>query len=1027
MINERKSCCSTGSAAILILCLILTQTGIAATGDVYFNTTYQQLLGFGGAAVYDVSNLVVHEDREEIYDLLFQELGIEILRIRNTYDYSSGSGDLSATATIIAEAREPNRSPNLKIELVPWSPAYYVKSNNNESEGGTLAGGPSNYVYDDYADWWYESLTEWSNHDVEPDYISLQNEPDIETDYDSCYFSPTENSTYAGYDQAFEAVYNKLYSQMGSSMPQMWAPCTMGFGNSIAYIEALIDIGQIDNVDGFSYHLYSDGSYDNPDGMITGMEDYAEDYGYKPLHMTEYVKLGTTPNFDMGLKFAHHIYNCLYYEGVTSFFNWTLFRGPSPNGGGIVTMTSSTDYVIRPQYWFLKHYAHFTDENWYLVDTSLGGTGSDNLRMAAFQSPDNSKLTIVITNISTSSTSLTLTVNGFSHDNSEVYRSSETENWLYLGTYISSLSLPAESITTIALSSSGPMQTLNCSSTTGGSVIIPGEGDYQYSQGSDVTIIAEADQYYHFLDWTGTAVDACDVADPYAESTTVTMDANYTVVANFEADPPDVTPPEPNPMTWASVPQATGSSSIIMTASDANDDSPPVQYYFECITDSDANSGWQEDKTYIAQNLNPNTQYTFRIRARDSYLTPNKTAWSSEESATTEPPSTDVEIIGDWETGTTHAKEAGTNRVLIFVAHSEEQGVISLNSVTYGGQTMTKISDEIVGDDYRAYVAAYILDETGIAAATSGTFNPTWSTTPDDVSYGSVFLENVDQTAPVGPNDANGTPENSPNPITTTALPTEDGDMVFVAATCGNTGNYTVNNDFNEPLEHDMASSTGTDGYKPAIGVDETPSVTHSGPNRQVIIGFVIQAEAGIINIPPAAPTGLVATAGNETVGLDWNDNIEPDVAGYNVYRSTISGSGYVKQNGPIVSLSEYTDDMVTNSTTYYYVVKAVDTNDLESGYSNEDSATPDYQNCADVQAGGDGLASDLDGDCYVNYVDLEIIAYYWLDTDCSTSGDCEGADFEPDDDVDFIDFSTFGLQWMYCNDPEDPSCTPTR
>ena len=105
---------------IVILCLFITQTGIAATGQVDYTIAYQELDGFGGAAVYDVSNLITHEDREEIYDLLFAELGIEILRIRNTYGYSTGSGDLTATAAIVAEAREPNRNPNLKLELVPW-------------------------------------------------------------------------------------------------------------------------------------------------------------------------------------------------------------------------------------------------------------------------------------------------------------------------------------------------------------------------------------------------------------------------------------------------------------------------------------------------------------------------------------------------------------------------------------------------------------------------------------------------------------------------------------------------------------------------------------------------------------------------------------------------------------------------------------------------------------------------------------------------------------------------------------------
>jgi fibronectin type 3 domain-containing protein len=92
---------------------------------------------------------------------------------------------------------------------------------------------------------------------------------------------------------------------------------------------------------------------------------------------------------------------------------------------------------------------------------------------------------------------------------------------------------------------------------------------------------------------------------------------------------------------------------------------------------------------------------------------------------------------------------------------------------------------------------------------------------------------------------------------------------------------------------------------------------------------------------PPAAPTGLAATAGDATVSLDWDDNSEPDLAGYDVYRSTTSGSGYSRLNGPLVGSSDYTDNSVSNGTTYYYVVTAVDTSSNESGYSNEDSATP--------------------------------------------------------------------------------------
>ena len=46
---------------------------------------------------------------------------------------------------------------------------------------------------------------------------------------------------------------------------------------------------------------------------------------------------------------------------------------------------------------------------------------------------------------------------------------------------------------------------------------------------------------------------------------------------------------------------------------------------------------------------------------------------------------------------------------------------------------------------------------------------------------------------------------------------------------------------------------------------------------------------------PPIAPTGLTAVGKDDFVPLNWNDNQEPDIYGYNVYRSTVSGGPYTK------------------------------------------------------------------------------------------------------------------------------------
>ncbi len=426
---------------------IETEQSTTAAGDVNFSAVYQQLEGFGGAAVYDVGYLPYHPKKEEIYDLLFKDLGLEILRIRNTHNYSiyPSNEELIATAEIIAEAREPQRSPNVKTQLVPWSPPAYLKSNYSESGGGTLAKDPNgDFVYDDYAQWWYESLLEWAAYGVEPDFISIQNEPLIETSYDSCLFYPNQywDSEVAAYNIAFETVWQKLNAEMGPNMPQMWAPESMGLWDMPWYIDDIIDL---DHVDAFSHHLYSSYDYDDPDSMINEFIAADLTYGYKPLHMTEYVKLNTIPNFDMGVKFAWHIYNCLYYLHSTSYFNWTLFRGPTALGG-IVTY-SYDDYIIRPQYWFLKGYSHFTDRDWWLLDTSVTGPGAENLRMSAFRSPDDTQLTIVILNKSKDRTVITLP--DYTPSDSAVYRSGQTLTWAYFGTFTPEMSLPPESITTI--------------------------------------------------------------------------------------------------------------------------------------------------------------------------------------------------------------------------------------------------------------------------------------------------------------------------------------------------------------------------------------------------------------------------------------------------------------------------------------------------------------------------------------------------------------------------------------------------
>ena len=77
-------------------------------------------------------------------------------------------------------------------------------------------------------------------------------------------------------------------------------------------------------------------------------------------------------------------------------------------------------------------------------------------------------------------------------------------------------------------------RTLTISSTEGGSVTEPGEGDFVYDCGMSVPVLAEVDDPdSFFLQWTGTAADAGRVTDIHDPNTTVMVDDDYTLRADF--------------------------------------------------------------------------------------------------------------------------------------------------------------------------------------------------------------------------------------------------------------------------------------------------------------------------------------------------------------------------------------------------------------------------------------------------------------------------------------------------------------
>ena len=148
-----------------------------------------------------------------------------------------------------------------------------------------------------------------------------------------------------------------------------------------------------------------------------------------------------------------------------------------------------------------------------------------------------------------------------------------------------------------------------------------------------------------------------------------------------------------------------------------------------------------------------------------------------------------------------------------------------------------------------------------------------------------------------------------------------------------------------DTASHDI--SIDLSGYVPegTVLTDALHGDAYTVTGGQIVIslagrwGAVLITAPGTDLVPPEAPAGLTATAGDANVELDWD--AVPGAAGYHVYRSPVSGGGYTRLTATTQTGTTYRDETVVNGRLYYYVVTALDAAGNESERSDEAAALP--------------------------------------------------------------------------------------
>jgi len=135
------------------------------------------------------------------------------------------------------------------------------------------------------------------------------------------------------------------------------------------------------------------------------------------------------------------------------------------------------------------------------------------------------------------------------------------------------------------------------------------------------------------------------------------------------------------------------------------------------------------------------------------------------------------------------------------------------------------------------------------------------------------------------------------------------------------------------------------DGY--SVSGITFPVTVSSGQSVKYTVTFAPaaagSASGSISFVSDASDSSLTETlsgtgtqsSSSHTVALSW-DASTSSVAGYNIYRGAQSGGPYSRLNTTPMAGTSYTDNAVASGTTYYYVATSVDSNSIESAYSNQ-------------------------------------------------------------------------------------------
>ena len=253
-----------------------------------------------------------------------------------------------------------------------------------------------------------------------------------------------------------------------------------------------------------------------------------------------------------------------------------------------------------------------------------------------------------------------------------------------------------------------------------------------------------------------------------------------------------------------------------------------------------------------------------------------------------------VALLDNWSSGLSKSISAGINRCLVvMVALETGTDLREVTSMTYGGQAMTEVANVAAVSGFYARMQTWILNEAGIAAASSTTILPVFTGTIHAEyceNFSSATFIHVDQYTAVSStvqSSLTSPPSNSYQ--IGSPLSTLTGSMSIAAVITGNrptpapasggAGGFTVNSSFtagsNIYFAHASYTSSGASfmtTHKSSSGIGtEQPTFTFDGTaNRFAAVAISLRRARNMDNVVRLTKAGTVVGSNLANLNVEW-------------------------------------------------------------------------------------------------------------------------------------------------------------